>query len=140
MSGAPQRDSYGPPAFGRGRLNIDKAADARWEPGLRGQFDYRDLGMVERTGGKLRAHVHRPNRPCPGVGDEHYHKVDFQMVYVLEGWARVDFEGVGEVRLEKGDCMYQQPEIRHRVLAYSDDYTALELFCPADAETVSVAP
>jgi mannose-6-phosphate isomerase-like protein (cupin superfamily) len=62
------------------------------------------------------------------------------MVYVLEGWARVWFEGVGEVRFEKGSCMYQQPGIRHRVLAYSDDYTVIEITSPADFKTVTVAP
>jgi mannose-6-phosphate isomerase-like protein (cupin superfamily) len=62
------------------------------------------------------------------------------MVYVLKGWARVHFDGVGEVLMEEGSCMYQEPEIRHRVIEYSDDYTALELLVPAESETVSVEP
>ena len=105
---------------------MQHARDAEWKPGFRGFFDYRDLGMVEKTGGKLRAHVHRPNGPSQGAGDLHYHKLDFQMVYVLKGWARVHFDGVGEILMEEGSCMYQEPEIRHRVIEYSDDYTALE--------------
>lgn len=133
-------DQYEPKAFGRGRLHVQHARDAEWKTGFRGFFDYRDLGMVEKTGGKLRAHVHRPNGPCQGQGDLHYHQLDFQMVYVLKGWARVWFEGVGEIRMEEGSCMYQEPEIRHRVIEYSDDYTALELMVPADAGTVSVEP
>jgi hypothetical protein len=36
--------------------------------------------------------------------------------------------------------MYQQPGIRHRVLAYSDDYTVIEITSPADFKTVTVAP
>src|SRR3546814_13662486 len=87
--------------------------------------------MVEKTAGKLRAHVHRPNGPCRGEGDLHYHQLDFQMVYVLKGWACVWFEGVGEVRMEEGSCMYQEPEIRHRVIEYSDDYTPLDSLVPA---------
>lgn len=133
-------DRYGPSSFGRGTLHVQHARDAEWKPGFRGFFDYRDLGMVEKTGGKLRAHVHRPNGPCRGEGDLHYHQLDFQMVYVLKGWARVWFEGVGEIRMEEGSCMYQEPEIRHRVIEYSDDYTALELLVPADADTVAVEP
>ena len=62
------------------------------------------------------------------------------MVYVLEGWARMHFEGVGEVRFEKGSCMYQEPGITHRLIEWSDDYTVIELLVPADPETVTVAP
>ncbi|GHD63398.1 hypothetical protein GCM10017083_53590 [Thalassobaculum fulvum] len=140
MTKPPESDRYEPRAFGRGVFHVQHARDADWKPGFRGFFDYRDLGMVEKTGGKLRAHVHRPNGPCQGQGDLHYHLVDFQMVYVLKGWARVHFDGVGEVLMEEGSCMYQEPEIRHRVIEYSDDYTALELLVPAESETVSVEP
>jgi len=140
MTQPPESDRYEPKAFGRGVFHVQHARDAEWKPGFRGFFDYRDLGMVEKTGGKLRAHVHRPNGPCRGQGDLHYHLVDFQMVYVLKGWARVYFDGVGEILMEEGSCMYQEPEIRHRVIEYSDDYTALELLVPADSDTVSVEP
>jgi quercetin dioxygenase-like cupin family protein len=126
--------------FAKGTFAVTHQADATWDEGLREYFAYRDLEMAGPTGGALRAHVIRPNGPCPGPGDLHYHELDFQMVYVLEGWARVWFEGVGEVRFEKGSCMYQQPGIRHRVLAYSDDYTVIEITSPADFKTVTVAP
>jgi quercetin dioxygenase-like cupin family protein len=84
--------------------------------------------------------VIRPSKKCDKPGDLHYHNLDFQMVYVLKGWARVMFEGIGEVRFEAGSCMYQEPGIQHRVLEYSDDYTVIEITVPADFETVSVAP
>jgi quercetin dioxygenase-like cupin family protein len=126
--------------FAKGRFHVSHEHDARWDPGLRGYFEYRDLGMVERTGGRVRAHVIRPSARCAGPGDEHLHELDFQMVYVLKGWARVRFEGIGEIRFEAGSCMYQQPGIRHRVVEYSDDYTVIEITSPADFETVSVAP
>lgn len=58
----------------------------------------------------------------------------------VKGWARVHFEGIGEVRFEEGSCMYQQPSIHHRVLEYSADYTVIEITMPADFETVTVAP
>lgn len=134
------RDEFEPSAFGRGTFHVQHARDANWEGGLRGFFDYRDLGMAEKTGGKFRAHIHRPNAPCPGRGDLHFHKVDFQMVYVLQGWARVEFEGHGEILMESGTAMYQEPGIHHRVIEYSDDYTAMEILVPADPETVTIAP
>jgi len=124
----------------KGVFHVSHETGAYWDEGLREYFAYRDLGMVDRTGGRVRAHVIRPNGSCKGPGDLHYHVLDFQMVYVLEGWARVWFEGVGEVRFERGSCMYQEPGIHHRVIEYSDDYTVIEITSPADFETVSVAP
>jgi mannose-6-phosphate isomerase-like protein (cupin superfamily) len=128
------------PRFAQGTFHASHARDAVWDEGLREYFAYRDLGMVERTGGRVRAHVIRPSKPCDKVGDLHFHALDFQMVYVLKGWARVHFDGIGEVRFEEGSCMYQEPGIRHRVLEYSDDYTVIEITIPADFDTVSVAP
>ena len=140
MAATDRVDEFEPRGFGRGSFHVLHARDAEWKPGFRGFFDYRDLGMAEKTGGKFRAHIHRPNGPCSGKGDLHYHKVDFQMVYVLKGWARVEFEGHGEVLMEPGTAMYQEPGIHHRVIEYSDDYTAMEILVPADPETVTVAP
>jgi len=126
--------------FARGKFYVTHESDNSFDEGLRDYFAYRDLGMAEATGGKLRAHVIRPSGPFEKSGDLHYHTLDFQMVYVLKGWARVYFEGVGEVRFEPGSCMYQEPGIHHRVVEYSDDYTVIEITVPADFETVSIAP
>ncbi len=127
-------------SFAKAKLHVTHERDSQFETGLRDYFDYRDLGMVEATGGKLRAHEIRPSGPYEKVGDLHYHVLDFQMVYVLKGWARVHFEGVGEVLFEAGSCMYQEPGIHQRVVEYSDDYTVIEITVPADFETVSMAP
>ena len=123
--------------FPKGSYQISHEREAYWDEGLRPYFKYRDLGMVEATQGKVRAHVIAPTGPCQGPGDLHHHELDFQMVYVLKGWARVHFDGVGEVRMEPGSCMYQEPGIRHAVLEYSDDYTVIEITVPADFETIS---
>jgi quercetin dioxygenase-like cupin family protein len=128
------------PSFGKGKFHVTHESDSEFETGLRDYFDYRDLGMVEATGGMLRAHVIRPSGSSKDTGDLHYHVLDFQMVYVLKGWARVHIEGVGEVRFEAGSCMYQEPGIHHRIIEYSDDYTVIEITVPADFETVSIAP
>ena len=126
--------------FAKGKLHISHEKGAFYDEGLREYFAYRDLGMVERTGGRVRAHVIRPSRPYDKPGDLHFHNLDFQMVFVLKGWARVHFDSVGEVRFEEGSCMYQEPGIQHRVIEYSSDYTVIEITIPADFETVSVAP
>lgn len=127
--------------FPKGDFHVSHEKSAKWDEGLREYFAYRDLGMVGPTGGRVRAHVIRPvGAPRVPGSDLHYHVLDFQMVYVLKGWARVHFEGVGEVRFEEGSCMYQEPGIHHRVLEYSDDYTVIEITMPADFETITVAP
>lgn len=125
------------PAFPKGRHHVWHARDADWDEGLRRYFKYRDLNMVEATNGKVRAHVIAPTAPCQGPGDLHHHALDFQMVYVLKGHARMFFEGIGEIVMEAGSCMYQEPGIRHAVLEYSDDYTVIEITMPADFETIS---
>jgi quercetin dioxygenase-like cupin family protein len=125
------------PSFPKGRYHVSHAKGAYWDEGLRPYFKYRDLGMVDATQGKVRAHVIAPTGPGQGPGDLHHLALDFQMVYVLKGWARMQFEGIGEVRMEEGSCMYQEPGIKHSVIEYSDDYTVIEITVPADFETTS---
>lgn len=73
------------PSFAKGKFHVTHEHDSEFETGLRDYFDYRDLGMAEATGGKLRAHVIRPSGPFENAGDLHYHVLDFQMVYVVKG-------------------------------------------------------
>ena len=99
------------------------AKGARWSrEGLRPYFAYRDLGIKDVTGGKVLAHVIRADHPCEGPLGCHSHSLDFQMVYMLKGWARIDLEDAGEIRVEAGDAWYQTPGVRHEVLEYSDDW------------------
>jgi quercetin dioxygenase-like cupin family protein len=128
------------PSFPKGAFTIAKAEGARWRVGLRPHFEYRDLGIDHATEGKVLAQVIRARQRSEGSGDEHVHELDFQMVYILKGWMKTWFEGVGERTLAVGDCMYQRPGIAHRVLGYSDDLEVLEITIPADFETETVAP
>jgi hypothetical protein len=114
-------------------MSLHKSAE--WKPGLRSYFEYRDLGIVAATKGKVLAHVLRAKEPCCGPGGYHTHDLEFQMNYVLCGWTRVEFEDVGEVRFEAGDSWYQKPNIKHEVLEYSDDFEVIEICMPADFPT-----
>ena len=69
----------------------------------------------------------------------HYHDVEFQMVYVLKGWFKSEFEGEGAHTFQAGSCWIQPPRIKHTVLGYSDDCELLEIVLPADFETVTLA-
>jgi quercetin dioxygenase-like cupin family protein len=105
--------------------------------GLRGYFEYRDLGIKRATGGKVIAHVIRARPGKAPHGEWHMHDCEMQFVYVLKGWVRFEYEGVGEVLMKAGTCFYQPPRIRHRELAHSPDVEMLEVVAPADFKTYS---
>jgi hypothetical protein len=111
-----------------------------FEPGLRRYAQYRDLGIAAATGGLARAHVIKMVPPCipAEVSKRHYHDVDFQMVYVLKGWIKGEYDGAGVVTMREGSCWLQPPKIKHTVLDYSDDCELLEVILPADFETVEL--
>jgi uncharacterized RmlC-like cupin family protein len=111
-----------------------------FEQGLRRYAQYRDLGIAAATKGLARAHVIRMIPPCDPaeVSKRHFHDVDFQMIYVLKGWIKGEYEGAGEVTMREGSCWLQPPKIKHTVLDYSDDCELLEIIMPADFETVEL--
>jgi hypothetical protein len=111
-----------------------------FEQGLRRYAQYRDLGIAAATNGLARAHVIKMVPPCipAEVSKRHYHDVDFQMVYVLKGWIKAEYDGAGVVTMRKGSCWLQPPKIKHTVLGYSEDCELLEVILPADFETVEL--
>jgi hypothetical protein len=114
---------------------ISHRKPSQWKSGMRTYLEYRDLGVAEATRGKVLAHVIRAKEPCSGPGGYHTHDVEFQMNYVLQGWTRVEFEDVGEVRFEAGDAWLQEPNVKHEVLEYSDDFEVIEICMPAEFPT-----
>lgn len=118
----------------------DSAEDAKWTPGLRDIFEYRDLGIKDGTKGDYVAHIVRHNgkESADKVQQWHVHECDFQLVYVLNGWATFEYEGQGERTIKKGDCVLQTPMIRHREIACSKDFEVLEIVTPADFATREV--
>lgn len=115
------------------------AKDAVFESqGLRACFEYRDLGIAGATGGRVGAHVIRAKPGEAGFG-WHRHVLEFQMYYVLKGWIRFNYDGVGEVLAEAGSCVHQPPGIRHAEIAHSPDLELIEITLPANFETEDVA-
>jgi mannose-6-phosphate isomerase-like protein (cupin superfamily) len=107
------------------------------DDGLRPFFQYRDLGIRDATNGAIVAHVIRAKPAMQMQPERHHHEVRFQMVYVLRGWVKFNYEGVGEVTLKAGSCVHQPPGIKHTELAHSDDLELIEIVMPADFETVT---
>ena len=75
-----------------------------------------------------------------GIQSWHVHDCNFQLVYVLNGWAIFEYEGKGERTIRKGDTVLQVPMIKHREIACSDDFEVLEIVSPADFATRLVEP
>lgn len=119
-------------------FRVSHAADSKFEKrGLRGYFEYRDLGIRRATRGKVLAHVIRARPGKAPHGEWHLHDCDVQFVYVLKGWVEFEYEGVGRVRMKAGSCFYQPPRIRHREIRHSRDVQMLEIVAPASFRTLS---
>ncbi|HWX82319.1 MAG TPA: cupin domain-containing protein [Xanthobacteraceae bacterium] len=110
-----------------------------FEGGLRSYAKYRDLGIAGATKGLARAHVIKMIPPCDPavVSKRHFHDVEFQMIYVLKGWIKGEYDGA-EVTMVEGSCWLQPPKIKHTVLDYSHDCELLEIILPADFDTVEL--
>jgi uncharacterized RmlC-like cupin family protein len=112
----------------------DFAAD-----GLRAYALYRDLGIAAASGGLCQAHVIRFLSPCTDeVRKRHMHEPELQLIYVLKGWIKNEFEGEGVQMMSAGSCWLQPPGIKHIVLDYSPDVELLEIIVPADFKTTEV--
>ena len=118
-------------------FSVTHLKEAKFEKrGLRNYFEYRDLGIVEASKGKVVAHVIRARPGKAPEGEWHRHDCSLQFVYVLKGWIKFEYEGVGEVTMKKGTCFQQPPNIRHRELAHSRHVELLEIVAPADFKTL----
>ena len=119
----------------------DENKDANWATGLRKIFEYRDLGIKAGTNNAYVAHVIRAvgREDSDQIHAWHYHECDFQMVYILKGWATFEYDGIGIRTLREGDCVNQVPMIRHREIECSEDLEILEIVAPADFKTVTLS-
>ena len=107
--------------------------------GLRTYALYRDLGISAASGGLCQAHVIRMLSPCTDeVRKRHLHEPELQLIYVLQGWVKNEFEGEGVQMMSAGSCWLQPPGIKHTVLDYSADVELLEIIVPADFKTVEL--
>lgn len=123
------------------KVALSLASEARWErKGLRGFLDYRDLGTAAITQGRFGATIarayaaHRAGADAP----PHTHSLGFHMIFVLKGWLRTEFEGVGEVILHAGDCISYEGEVVQAHTEYSADYEVLQVTMPADFPTTTL--
>lgn len=110
--------------------------------GLRAFFVYRDMGIIEATRGRLRVQLVRAARrssEAKGGTGYHMHTADLHVVYMVNGWAKFDYDGV-DTLVEAGDCVHQRPGIVHSLYDWSDDMEFLEIIAPADFATTEITP
>jgi quercetin dioxygenase-like cupin family protein len=119
------------PSLGVQRLDDRPGA---WKSGRAG-MQYRDL-IPDRQGGQfIASHIRIPvGGP---VGDNvHYHDIRMQLIYCHRGWVRLVYEDQGgPFVMRAGDCVWQPPRIRHRVLESSDGLEVIEIASPAEHMT-----
>ena len=117
-------------------IAISQAADAKFEDfDPDGQFQIRDLGVKNATGGALEARILAAAKPCQGNIGQHRHNVEFQMFYVLKGSGTFYFEGTGEVEVTPGSCVNMPAGVVHDLLHHSDDLEFIEIISPPQHDT-----
>jgi uncharacterized RmlC-like cupin family protein len=126
----------------KSKIVISRAEGAAWTTkGLRAFLEYRDLGLAEATQGRFGATIGRAIRKYePGSGaPRHTHDVGFHVIFVMRGWFRSEFDGLGEVTLRAGDCLSYEGEIPQQHIEYSDDFQVMQIAMPADYKTTNVS-
>jgi len=118
------------------KLAIARKGEARYVPGRRSFFKYRDLGVTDGTTGQMRAQVTTAISAMERETGWHYHTCEMQFVYMLRGWVDLEFEGAGLVRLEAGDSVMIPGGLPHQEIRTSEDFEILEVSVPAEMGTV----
>lgn len=121
------------------RFSHVKPADTNWRSdGLRDFFLYKDLGVEAATAGRVIAHLVKANiAPERGTG-WHRHEAEFQIVFMLKGWAKFMYEDKVTL-VEAGDVVHQRPGMSHFLFDYSQDMEYLEIVSPADFKSIDVS-
>ena len=119
------------------QLSINRLTSGSFKKATpRAAFAYRDLGITLATAGRVGADTSRLTGLSKDFSEPHFHKLRCHIVYVTKGWVKIEYEGHGTVRLKVGDCVYQPPRIRHRLVDASGDVEILQVTIPAGVETV----
>ena len=123
------------------KIVLSRLDDTKWtQKGLRPFLEYRDLGLAEATEGRIGGTIGRAIKTFePGGGAKrHTHDTTFHLIFVMRGWFRTEFEGLGEVIVRAGDCIAYQGEIPQEHIQYSDDFEVMQIASPADYGTQNI--
>ena len=105
--------------------------------GPRANVEYRDLGLMEASGGRIGAKHIRAIKPFDKETGWHWHDLTAHFVYVLKGWVKFRYAGMQEdVTVEAGSCLSQPAGVPHNVVGQSDDLELIEINMPAEYATL----
>jgi quercetin dioxygenase-like cupin family protein len=123
-----------------GKLAYASTKDAAYVPGRRAFFKYRDLGVTDATGGRMRAQVTSATQGMGQPTGWHYHVCDHQLVYMLKGWVDLEFDDGTKLRLMQGESLMIPGGMRHNETGTADELELLEVSVPAEMKTVACDP
>jgi quercetin dioxygenase-like cupin family protein len=106
--------------------------------GLRSFLEYRNFGLAEATNSVVAAQIVRSNGPLKEPTGWHYHVLDIQFVYLLQGSVTAQIDGIGDFQMLAGDAMVVPSGMKHNVCNFSDDFEILEINSPAEFETIQM--
>ncbi|MBV8889659.1 MAG: cupin domain-containing protein [Alphaproteobacteria bacterium] len=127
---------------GQPKMKLGHASQqqARYVPGRRSFFKYRDLGVTDASNGRMRAQVTSAITGMTQPTGWHYHVCESQWVYALKGWVELEFEDGSAVTLRPGDSLFIPGGLKHNELRTSDDLELIEVSVPAQMDTVACEP
>jgi mannose-6-phosphate isomerase-like protein (cupin superfamily) len=117
--------------------SLVSGADAPRVKGRRDYVEYRDLGIGAASNGFMRAQfIGRRTAISPPTG-WHYHTVQVQVIYFLQGWAELAFQDGRRLRAKAGDMLFIPGGVIHNDLISSIDLEVIEMSIPGKMGTVN---
>lgn len=120
------------------RLLQSFAGQTPFAPGRRPFFKYRDLGLEQASGGRMRAYHSTAIAGMVEPTGWHYHTCEMQFVYVLKGKIAIEFEDGTVATFGPGDSLFIPGGVRHNEIYASEDKETLEVSVPGKIGTVNV--
>jgi mannose-6-phosphate isomerase-like protein (cupin superfamily) len=117
--------------------SLVSGADAPQVKGRRDYVEYRDLGIEAASNGFMRAQfIGRRKAIAPPTG-WHYHTIQAQIIYFLQGWAELAFHDGRRLRAKAGDMLFIPGGVIHNDLISSLDLEVIEMSIPGKMGTVN---
>src|SRR4029078_3515375 len=100
--------------------------------GLRGDAEYRGLGIAAATNGRIGVKHIRALKPLTEPTGWHWHDMTAHFLYVLRGSITFRFaRTASEITVHAGDGLSQPAGVPHNVISRSDDLEVIEINEPA---------
>ncbi len=119
---------------------LAKQDSAIYVKGRREWMKYRELGLTEASGGRIRAQVTSSSQGLSEPTGWHVHHCEGQFVYMLGGWVDLEFAGGEVVRLGQGDSLYIPGGTPHNEIGSADAFELVEISLPAEMGTEACDP